>query len=152
MYPPARTACKPHAAFWQDDSRQRWTRTGPVFRDLRLVVKLITRRAAGHEREKPQAGERFKQRGRRQQRVLLSLHLARAHVFPRARAGGGRKTRGGVRTRSYFCTRATTWSASRCGRRAASCGKSSLGADASMIRIVRRRTGVEVRARTSSAR
>jgi hypothetical protein len=51
MYAPARTACKPHAAFRQDDGRQRWTRMGPVFRDLRLVVKLITRRAAGHERE-----------------------------------------------------------------------------------------------------
>jgi hypothetical protein len=50
-WPALPAACKPHATFWQDDGRQRWTRTGPVFRDLRLVVKLITRRAAGHERE-----------------------------------------------------------------------------------------------------
>jgi hypothetical protein len=42
MNVPARTACKPHAAFWKDDSRQRWTCTGSVFRDLRLVIMLIT--------------------------------------------------------------------------------------------------------------
>jgi hypothetical protein len=43
-------------------------------------------------------------------------------------------------------------SASRCGRHAASCGNSSFGVDASTMRIVRRRTGVDVRASTSSAR
>jgi hypothetical protein len=45
-----------------------------------------------------------------------------------------------------------TYEAVMLNKGAASCGKSSVGADASTMRIVKRRTGVEVRASTSSAR
>lgn len=38
----------------------------------RLVIKFRMRHATSYEREKPQAGERFKQRCGRQQRVLSS--------------------------------------------------------------------------------
>jgi hypothetical protein len=45
-----------------------------MLRDRRFIIERRTRRAASNEREKPQAGERFKQRGRRKQRGLHTLH------------------------------------------------------------------------------
>ena len=92
---------QPHPAFRpifrQGDCHQRRARARPAFRSGRLAVMPITRRAAGHEREKSQASTRFEHRRRRGQ---LSYSECSVRVY----SWEGKRD---VLTYKAVCTRAT---------------------------------------------
>ena len=136
MLPFTFTPRESQAAFGSDDSSQGWARTSPLLRNRRFFVELITRRAASYECEEPQDGKPFKQRGGRKQRVLRTLQI-QYHWWGKKNADVG----GCNANESNDLQCLEVWQAR--GEMREELIKCSFGADASTMKIIKRRTGAE---------